>query len=137
LRPRTLIINLSQAASHDPELKSKIELAYIDYEGIRSQAVVAAREAIAARERASIAAAQATLKLLDFLKLAADIDSRVSTEAYWFPPYRNSNGEIILECPVTQRDQRTAMRVVRAMLHEQAKELDARGLFDEEEEEEN
>ncbi len=133
---RTTKVNLSELFRDDPDVLEKVEMAYIDFENHRRKAVEDARLAASAKADADISSAQVLKSQMDFLTLVTrhEPEPKVATEAGWLPPYRNSSGQIILECPVTMRDQRILSRAVKAQVSKQVEEIDDSDLFDDEEE---
>lgn len=90
----------------------------------RREQMLAEAETQRRRAEADKAQAEVNSYLLQLLQFAGSISDLVSVEPMWLPPYRNSQGDIILECPFTMRDQRTAVRAMRKELERQAEDID-------------
>jgi hypothetical protein len=104
------------------EDREQLELKFMEVEGYRKLAVEKARIAASHQADAQIASAQATKALADFLSLAGSHSNLVATEISWLPPYRNNEGDIVIECPMTMREQRAAVRVAKSQMNRQADE---------------
>ncbi len=116
--------------------REAIESKFTEVEGYRRLAVEKARIAASHQADAQIAQAQATKAMSDFLSLAGTYSNLVASEVNWLPPYRNSEGEIVIECPMTMREQRAAVHVVKSQMNKQLDDddIDTGEVFDEENE---
>lgn len=129
---RTTKVNLTQDLSSED--REKLEGRFIELEGYRKLAVEKARVAASVQADAIIARAQSSKSLVDFLSLAGDINGKVATEEQWFPPYKNKDGDIILECPMTLQDQRVLTRAAKASMGKQMEDIDDSGVFEDDDE---
>lgn len=119
----------------DEDLRSKLEHGYIAYENLKRIQVETLRKAQRATAEANRAMADVQLAEMDFLIDASDAFDLISTEPNWITR-RNSEGQVILECLLTQKDiqdiQRTQMKHVKdhvkPIIDEEDGE-DASGLF--------
>lgn len=115
-------VNLTKGLSQED--KEQIELKFMEVEGFRKLAVEKARIAASYQADAQIASAQAAKALADFLTLAGNHSNLVATEIHWLPPYRNSEGDLIIECPMTMREQRVAIRAAKSQMNKEVDESD-------------
>jgi len=94
----------------DPELKEQLEHQFIQFEGLKKMYVEAQRNAFRAQANATKTLAEVQLSQLDFLIAASGAFDLISTEPVWMIR-RRGDGEIAMECLLTERD---IQRIARA-----------------------
>jgi hypothetical protein len=94
----------------DPELKERLEHQFIQYEGLKKMYVEAQRNAFRAQANATKTLAEVQLSQLDFLIAASAAFDLISTEPIWMLR-RRGDGQIAMECLLTERD---IQRIARA-----------------------
>lgn len=122
------ITRLKVSDIEDPELREKVQMAFMTVQGVRALEVEKRREANNAIQEANIATGQRGIAENRMLSLVGDAGGQfdaVRTEQVWF--IFSKDGEIMLESPFTERDMRNAVRVQRANLEEQAERMDSQG----------
>jgi hypothetical protein len=98
------------------------------FEGVQVQrelAVAAARESAIADRNRQIAVAEAEIAFIKLMQQAGKHLDPINREPVW-AAFRN-NGEVVFECPFSEGDMRNAMKVQRAQLEQQAKQVDDGG----------
>lgn len=110
--------NLS-ALVFDEEQKMSLMNKYTALNVYRGEAVKAQREAARAQAQADIAISKVTLAINDFMAFAGELSDKVAMEPNWLPPFVNDQGEIILETPFSERNNRIAARAASSSLSRQ------------------
>ena len=87
----------------DPALREKLEMKYMQFEVVRREQVVALRQAQKAMAEAQKNAAEVAISELDFIIEAGEAFDLIQTEPYWVTR-RNKEGQVLLECLLTQND---------------------------------
>ncbi len=131
---RMIVSNLSTQLVEDPELLEKLQNKKSEIDSLAAIATELYRKASVAKSNADIAIAQHALSVQDFLLLAGQGDNQIAREPSAMPPYYNSKGELCVDIPFTQREQRLALRVAHKSLERQAEQVDESGddeLFEE------
>ncbi len=108
---RMTTVNLSQQIKGDPETSEKLFNLYTKVTCLRKEAVKQQRLAMIVQARAAVAMAATQEALSEFMSFSGEISEKVAVEANWLPPFTGSDGDIMVESPYTQRDQRIAARV--------------------------
>ena len=78
------------------------------------------RVAAEAGAEAQIAIGEEQLAAVKLLRFAARFSHAIAVEKNWLLPFQNENGDVILENPMTTRDQRVAARQFHSQLHQNA-----------------
>lgn len=132
-RGRPTLVNLSEMVRrmNSEEAMETLENLYGQMQALmrihtekRREQMLAEAEMQRKRAEADKAQAEVNSYLLQLLQFASSISDLVSVEPVWLPPYRNSQGDIILECPFTMRDQRTVMRAMKKELLERTEDAE-------------
>jgi hypothetical protein len=106
----------------DPELKEKLEHQFIQYEGLKKMYVEAQRNAFRAQANATKTLAEVQLSQLDFLIAASGAFDLISTEPVWMIR-RRGDGQIIMECLLTERDIQRMARAETKKMKERTMEI--------------
>lgn len=114
------VINLTNKTKDDPEMQDRLASKKVEIDCLAAEATRLVREAQVAAAKAQIALAQQTMAVQSFLVLAGEVDSQIARESSAMPPYTNGAGEICVDIPFTQREQRMAVRVAHRQLASQA-----------------
>ena len=118
-------LRLRLSEIEDDSVKSAIEMRYEELQVQRELAVESARKsAVADRER-QIDTAKAEISFIRLMQEAGQHLPAIAREPVW-AAYRES-GELIFECPFSEGDMRNAMKVQRASLEQQARQVDENG----------
>ena len=117
---RMTTVNISELVKGNEELQSQL---WNDYTGLQ----VASRDLTAAINELRLAAAKVSIAqgtrdihMSQFMTTAAKVSDKVAMEPNWLPPFTNKEGDLVLESPFTQRDQRVAARVAHHNLNRAA-----------------
>ena len=125
------IVNLSQKfkSEADAALRDKLETLMTEYESLKKIQVQQERRAAELSAQAGISAAESSmtankvnLQLIQILQFGALYDDMLERESNWMPPYRLTNGDIVIGSPATESDHRTAVHISHANLVKSAKE---------------
>lgn len=116
---KPLKIKLSEI--EDQEARQKIQEKFYELQFKREQAVAKQREAIVADRQQKISQAEAEISLINLLTYAGDYSDKIKTEPIWI--MYNEAGELTFECPFSEADMRTQLKVNRASLNSQANQL--------------
>ncbi len=100
----------------DEALREKLEHQFLTFEGLKRINVEAQRAALRAQANAMKTVAEVQLAQLDFLIQASEAFDLISTEPIWMIRRRGSDGEVLLECLLTERD-------MQKMAHAQTKQM--------------
>lgn len=128
-----VLVNLSelarQAGSEEnlnrlEELYGQMQVLLRIHTEKRRDQQLAESEVMRKKAEADKAQAEVQTYLVQILQFAGSLSDLVNVEPVWLPPYRNSQGDIILECPFTLRDQRQAMRAAKKEMLSRADEID-------------
>ena len=122
---RMTVSNLSTRLADNQELLERLLNKKSEIDGLASIATELFRKAAVAKSNADIAIAKHTLAVQDFLLLAGEGDDQIAREPSAMPPYFNGKGELCVDIPFTQREQRMAMRLAHKNLERQAESVDA------------
>jgi hypothetical protein len=116
----------------DPQLREKLENKYASLETYKKLQVEAIREAQRASARATMAQAQAQLEEIEFIIAAGEAFDLIATEPNWLTR-RNSRGQVLLECLLTQTDIQTIARAqageIRKQVRQNLDDDDANSMF--------
>lgn len=116
----SLLLPLSDI--RDPEVREKLENMYIEVQCKRELQVHATRKAaIADRERV-IALAESEITFIRLLNEAGKHLEPVRVETLW-SVYRK-DGQIVFDCQFSEQDMRNAMKVQKAALDQQVRQVD-------------
>ena len=118
---RMTTVDLTKELGNDADAQMSLENRYMEFEALQTQAVEARRDAAVAMAEATIAEQRAAQSFVKFLRFAGDHADIVKREAIWLPPFR-SKGAIVLQSPMTRRDQRVAANLMHTELSERASE---------------
>lgn len=116
---KPLKIKISQI--EDQEAREKIQEKFYELQFKREQAVAKQREAIIADRNQKIAQADAETSLINLLVYAGDYSDAIKKEPLWI--IYNEAGELTFECPYSEENMLTQLKVNRASLNNQAKQL--------------
>jgi hypothetical protein len=114
------VSNLSDRCKDDPETLEKLTNAKVEIDCLATRKTELFRKARAAADEAQIAMAQHDMAVQKFLTLAGTVDSQIAREESAMAPYTNSKGEICVDIPFTQREQRLAVRAAHKRLAQDA-----------------
>ena len=118
-------LRLRLSELEDDKIKSALELRYEELQVQRELAVASARKSAIADRKRQIDAANAEISFILLMQEAAEQFPAIAREPVW-AAYRES-GELIFECPFSEGDMRNAMKVQRASLEQQARQVDENG----------
>jgi hypothetical protein len=107
----------------DDALREKLERRFIDFETLKRMNVEAQRSALRAQANAMKTAAEVQLAQLDFLIEAAEAFELISTEPVWMIRRRGADGEVVLECLLTERDMQRMAHAQSKQMKDQIKEI--------------
>lgn len=110
------VINLSDKCKDDPEMLDRLTGRKVEIDCLAAEATKLVREAQVAAAKAQIAISQQTMAVQGFLVLAGEVDSQIAREPSAMPPYTNGKGELCVDIPFTQREQRMAVRAAHKQL---------------------
>lgn len=113
------VINLTEKTKDDPEMQDRLSSKKVEIDCLAAEATRLVREAQVAAAKMQIATAQHTMAVQSFLVLAGDVDTQIAREPSAMPPYTNASGEICVDIPFTQREQRMAVRAAHKQLQNQ------------------
>ncbi len=116
----SVTFNLSTVA--DEDLKSKLEMKYIEFETLKRMNVTATRDAMRAQANAIKAGAEVSLAQMDFLIQAAEAFDLINTEPIWMTR-RSNNGDVILECLLTEKDMQRMAKAQSKQMKDQISEI--------------
>lgn len=119
----------------DEALREKLERKFIEFETLKRLNVEAQRAALRAQANAMKTAAEVQLSQLDFLIQASEAFDLISTEPIWMIRRRGSDGEVVLECLLTEKDMQKMARAQTKQMKDQMSEI--AGHDDEEDEEDD
>ena len=134
-RIRTTKFVLSKDVT-DEGVRARLEELFDKLETSKRVSVEEYRKVAEAMADFDIAKAQATKSMGQFLRLAGGVIPMVAVEPVWWA-YRTKDGEIILECALTERDLRNSQRAQKAGLQREVKSTDADGIFEDDDETED
>ncbi len=106
----------------DEELRSKLEHKYIEFETLKSLSVETQRMALRSQANAMKTAAEVQLAQLDFLIQASEAFPRINMEPMWMLR-RRGDGEVVLECLVTERDMQRMAKAQTKQMKDQLEEI--------------
>ena len=106
----------------DEELREKLEHQFISYETLKKLNVEAQRVALRGQANALKTGAEVQLAQLDFLIQASDAFDLISTEPIWMIR-RRADGEVVLECLVTEKDMQRMAKAQTKQMKDQIKEI--------------
>ena len=109
----------------DEELRSKLEHKYIEFETLKSLSVETQRMALRSQANAMKTAAEVQLAQLDFLIQASEAFPRINMEPVWMLRRRN-DGEVVLECLVTEKDMQRMAKAQTKQMKDQLEEITGR-----------
>jgi hypothetical protein len=112
-----------------------LEMKYMEYETLQVEAVTSRRAAAEAATEAIIAEQRAAQAFIRFLRYSGEIADVVKREPVWMPPFRNREGNIVLQSPMTRKDARVAANLAHKELTKRADEEDLGDMFSSEDEE--
>lgn len=118
----------------DAAVRTELEELFGTLETNKRVAVEEYRKAAEVLADLDIARAKTMKAMGQFLRKAGDYIPMVAVEPVWWA-YRTKEGEIVLECAVTERDIRNAQRAQKAGLAREVQSTDGEGLFEDEGEE--
>jgi len=107
-----------------------LEMKYMEFETLQVEAVSARRAAAEAATEAVICEQRAAQSFIRFLRFAGEVADVVKREAIWMPPYRDRNGDIFLQSPMTRKDQRVAANLMHNEMAKKADEEDLGEMFE-------
>ena len=107
-----------------------LEMKYMEFETLQVEAVSARRAAAEAATEAVICEQRAAQSFIRFLRFAGEVADVVKREAIWMPPYRDRNGAIFLQSPMTRKDQRVAANLMHNEMAKKADEEDLGEMFE-------
>jgi hypothetical protein len=113
-------VNLSDLTKDDPETRDRLTNAKVEIDCLGVEATKLVREARVASAKAAMAMARRDMAVQAFLVMAGDVSDQIAREETAMPPYTNGRGEICVDIPFTQRDQRLAVRAAHKQLAQQA-----------------
>ena len=119
---RMTTVDLTQRIGNDVDGQMALENRYLEFEALQTSAVEARRVAAEAMADATIAEQRAAQSFVKFLRFAGEHADIVKREAIWLPPFRNAKSAIVLQSPMTRRDQRVAANLMHTELSERANE---------------
>jgi hypothetical protein len=105
---------------NDEDLRRRLEYKYLEFEVLRKSQVESYRAAQRAAAMASKAMAEVQLAELDFVIDAGEAFELITTEPNWITR-RSGNGEVVLECLLTQSDIQNIARTQTKQIREQVK----------------
>ena len=115
-------LRLKLSEIEDPEAREKLEMKFEGVQVQRELAVAAARQSAIADRNRQIATAEAEIGFIKLMQEAGKHLDPINREPVW-AAFRD-NGEVVFECPFSEGDMRNAMKVQRAQLEQQAKQVD-------------
>jgi len=121
-RTRMTKVKLSELVQEDPEARQRLENLFMNLQGFQKIYVEKRRFEQLAQCGAEVAKAQMIQAFMSMLTFAGEYSNMVATEANWLPPFRDAEGQIVLESPFTMRDQRVAARAMHSQMSKQAAE---------------
>jgi hypothetical protein len=107
---KLVVANLTDKLKDDPETLSKLTDKKCEIDMLAEKSTELIRKARVAAAEAQIAVAQQEMATQQFLVEAGKVDERIARESSAMPPYTNSKGEICVDIPFTQREQRLLVR---------------------------
>lgn len=121
----------------DEALKEKLETKFIEFETLKRLNVEAQRGALRSQANAMKTAAEVQLSQLDFLIQASEAFDLISTEPIWMIRRRGSDGEVVLECLLTEKDMQKMARAQTKQMKEQISEITGHDDDEDEEDDDN
>jgi len=118
---RMTTVDITKAAK-DVGSGDDLEMKYMEFETLQVEAVSARRAAAEAATEAVICEQRAAQSFIRFLRFAGEVADVVKREANWMLPYRNREGSIFLQSPMTRKDQRLAANLMHNQMAKQADE---------------
>lgn len=107
----------------DEALREKLEKRFIEFETLKRFNVEAQRSALRAQSNYMKAAAEVQIAQLDFLIEASEAFELISTEPIWMIRRRGADGEVVLECLLTERDMQRMAHAQTKQMKDQIKEI--------------
>lgn len=127
-KTRTTKFYLSKDITDDG-LRTELEELFSTFENAKRTSVEEYRKAAEVISDLDIAKARTTKAMGQFLRRAGDAIPMVAVEPIWWI-YRTKDGEIIMECAVTEREMRNAQRAQKAGLQREVSSSDANDMFE-------
>jgi hypothetical protein len=106
----------------DEELRSRLEHRFIEFEALKAGNVTAQRTALRAQSNAIRSAAEVQISQLDFLMEAGEAFDLIATEPLWMVR-RRGDGEVVLECLLTEKDMHNMARAQSKQMKDQIAEI--------------
>jgi hypothetical protein len=115
-------VNFLLSDVKDEELRERLEHKFIEFETLKRMNVETQRSALRAIANAAKTVAEVQLAQLDFLIQASEAFDLITTEPIW-QIRRRGDGEVVLECLVTEKDMQKMQRAQTKQMKDQIQEI--------------